>query len=184
MKLHLPKVLFAAVVAALSCVQQAGAATYYLNAAAGYDVNISASFTETSGGEAKATDTAFWKKFCSGQGEAYDGPHQLVIDQARAEDNKVKIDFAPFCVSGLNVAAGAINNHFVRYSVENNIVIGNAAEGAGAQSSSFAEDFTLEHQGTGVIELVGEQTWTIESDKTLNILGSLTNTGTTTIKLH
>ncbi len=176
MKLHLPKVLFAAVVAALTCVQQAEAATYYLNAAAGDNVNLSASIKTESGGSTGVD----WKKFCSSQ-TGFDGPHQLVIDQARAENNKVKIDFAPFCVSGLNVVAGATNNHIVRYDEEKNIVIGNAADGAGAQSSSFAEDFTIEHEGTGVIELVGEQTWTIENDKTLNVLGSLTNTGTTTI---
>lgn len=177
MKLHLPKALFAAVVAALTCVQQADAATYYLNAGAGDGVKISTSFRTESGG---STSVA-WEKFCSKQTANYDGPHQLVIDQTRAENNKVKIDFAPFNVTGFTVTAAG--NYLYREATDDSIIIGNAAEGAGTQSSSFSESFTLELQGNknGVIELVGTQTWDITSGKNVNLIGTVKNTGTTTI---
>ncbi len=181
MKLHLPKPLFTALLAVLTLAAPAEAATYYLNAAdESTSTDISASFTETSEGVAKDTSSNFWQKFCSGQ-DGYDGPHQLVIDQARTEGNKIKLDFAPFCVTGINVTSGATNNYIYRENAVDSIIFGNAAEGADAQSSSFAENFTLEHQGSGSIELIGKQTWTITDDKTLTLNGNVKNTGTSTI---
>ena len=181
MKLHLPKHLLAAVII-VACVSIATAETYYLNATPNgtTDVNLSESFRAVSEG----TEKVAWQKFCSGQ-NAYDGPHQLIIDQSWNASGKIKIDFAPFCITGFNVQNGATGYHLYRTTSKDNIVIGK--NGDDTQYSTFAESFTLEHKGNnsseaeGYIQLIGTQTWSISEEKTVTLQGHVLNDGNWTI---
>ncbi len=180
--------LLTAVVAAMS-VWNAQADTYYLNAANTNNTDISDSFTTTSGGAAQPDSTELWKKFCSGQGSAYDGPHKLIIDQARTSTNRIKLDFSPFAVSSLDVTAAA-NGTWIGNDGKRQYYIGDNTEGATAQTSTFEGDLKL--QGT-TVDFVGTQTWKIangvvvtldttnagDNKAAVTVTGALTLSGTT-----
>ena len=190
MKLHLPKMLLTAVVAAMS-VWNAQADTYYLNAANSNDTKISESFTTTSGGAAQAGSTNLWKKFCnhSSIGTAYDGPHKLIIDQGRTPTNRILLDFNPLSVSSLEVTADA-NGTWIGNSGLRQYYIGDNTEGADAQTSTFEGNLKL--QGT-TVDFVGTQTWKIadgvlvtldttnngDNKAAVTVRGALTLSGTT-----
>ena len=161
MKLHLPKMLLTAVVAAMS-VWNAQADTYYLNAADSNNTNISASFTTSSGGTPQATSTNLWKKFCSGQSDSYDGPHKLIIDQARTSTNRIKLDFSPLNVSSLEVTAAA-KGTWIGNDDTRKFIIGDTKT---KQTSTFGGDLKL--QGTH-INFVGIQTWDIKENVTVTL---------------
>ena len=164
MKLHLPKLLLTAVGAAICCVHQAEADTYYLNVADSNGAALSSGVANTSGGSNIANA---WKELCS-KSDSYHGPHKLVIDQARTATNFIKLDFNPLTVASLEVAEAA-SGTWISNSGTREYHIGSTDA---TQTSVFHGDLKL--QGTGT-KLVADQTWDIDEGVTVTLV-----TGTVT----
>ena len=155
MKLHLPKVLFTAVVAAVCCVPQAMAETYYLDAGTTHDALINTSFRD---GEGVAIGYTTFTNASS--------RHDLIINKARPEGNVVKVDFLPIYFSSITIAEGATGNYFKRYDANaGSFFIGDPTK---ATTSTFKEDFTIELTNKP-LQLDGTQTWNIDAGNTVTL---------------
>ncbi|MBE6417606.1 MAG: hypothetical protein E7033_03960 [Akkermansiaceae bacterium] len=164
MRLRLPKLLLTAVGAAICCVHQAEADTYYLNVADSNGTTLSSGVANTSGG---SNIDGGWKELCS-LSDSYHGPHKLVIDQARTATNYIKLDFNPLTVASFEVAEAA-SGTWISNTGTREYHIGSTDA---SQTSVFHGDLKL--QGTGT-KLVADQTWDIDEGVTVTL-----TTGTVT----
>ncbi len=159
MKLHLPKLLLAAVGAAICCVHQAEADTYYLNVADTNAAALSGGVANVSGGSNIANA---WKELCSNSDSYHNGPHKLVIDQARTATNYIKLDFSPLTVASLEVAKAA-SGTWISNSGTREYHVGDLTQ---YQESVFHGDLKLTGTGT---KIVGSQKWTIDEGVTVTL---------------
>ena len=167
MKLHLPKVLFTAVVAAVCCVQQAMATEYYINGSTGkfHESTFQTEDGKTpidKGDAAAANNDANggnWRVFSTVTNitGASVGDHTLILHEGSGTGD-LEVQYNDFAAGAIKVLEGTtITGIDAASSADRTFYIGgNSADG---YTSVFEENFTI--APTLAINLSGKQTWNI-----------------------